>query len=309
MRAIYGAFALLLIGPVLCGQNTTGTQAVSTEPITGYCPKTHALELAPQATYWLEGSIGAIPVSMFLDRGGSGVVGLFYAKGGDWTPTYLGGEWGAAEIDLLGQTGNHSPLGRLKGQLTKDAFVGSWTPADSTRVEPVRLAVVPEPACDGKGPWKRFDDPKWPVTFSYPASWRVEKDDDALRLMCPDPRSMAYGDEVTIYQGTGEPGEPQELMHCAKAWKYGSSCDCGNENSPGCRIPAVTRQQSKTILNLDNHEWRVYCSDDGYVGQGDGKDRMVLLRNGWGEFIGAGAAADIVERLVSGTTARAASKP
>jgi hypothetical protein len=33
-----------------------------------------------------------------------------------------------------------------------------------------------------------------------------------------------------------------------------------------------------------NHEWRTYCSDGGYVGQGGGEDRVILLGNYWVEF-------------------------
>ena len=41
---------------------------------------------------------------MYLNRGGSGVVGLFYDTLGDWTPTYLGGEWKADAITLKAES-------------------------------------------------------------------------------------------------------------------------------------------------------------------------------------------------------------
>jgi hypothetical protein len=187
------------------------------------------------------------------------------------------------------------------------AFVGNWTPVGSDHADPVRLAAMKRPACDGHELWKRFDDPKWPVSFSYPSSWHIKEDGDALELICPDPEAMTVDDAgVTIYEGKGEPGGPEELVHCAKGWWQGPSCDDYDENSALFRVSIVSQQQGKTILNLDDHEWRVYCSDGGFVGHGDGADRVLLLHNYWIEFIGAGQPSEFVDRLVKSAYVRPA---
>jgi len=260
----------------------------------------------PQEEYWFEGTIRNTTVRMYLHRGGAGVVGLFYATDGDWTPTFLGGEWSANKITLSAESADQAPKGHLQGQLVNGAFIGSWTPDSSDHADPVRLAAIQKPACDGSGVWKRFDDPKWPVSFSYPASWHVKEDGKALQLICPDPEAMTLDGEVTIYEGKGEPVGPEELVHCAKGWRFGPSCDSHAENSDLFRVSIVSQQQGKAILNLDDREWRIYCFDGGYVGLGNGKDRVVLLHEYWIEFMGAGSASDIVDRLVKSAGARAA---
>jgi hypothetical protein len=305
MRSIPYAVALLLLNSAVFAQSDAGTKgSQDTEQQSGYCPRTHDLEAEPQEEHWFEGAVQNSTVRMYLHRGGAGVVGLFYTTNGDWTPTFLGGEWSANGIALSAEAADHAPKGHLQGQLVKGAFIGSWTPDSSDHADPVRLAAIQQPACDGSGVWKRFDNPKWPVSFSYPASWHIKEDDNALRLICPDPEEMAYGNEMAIYEGKGKPGGPWDLVQCAKGWRFGPSCD--DKDSDLFRVTKVSLQPGKTILSLD-HEWRVGCSDGGpYVGQGDGEDRAVLLRNYWIEFMGAGSASDIVDRLVKSARVRVA---
>jgi hypothetical protein len=304
MRAIACAIALLLLNPsILAQSDAAAKEPQDNELQSGYCPRTHDLEAEPQEEHWLEGAIRNNKVRMYLDRGGGGVVGLFYAPGGDWTPTFLGGEWGAKGIALLAEAADHAPKGHLQGHLVKGAFIGSWTPESSGHADPVRLAAIKQPACDGRGAWKRFDDPKWPVSFSYPASWHIKEDDDALRLICPDPEAMAYNGVVTIWEDKGKPGGPWDLVQCANGWQFGPKCD--DKESDLFRVTNASQQQGKTILSLD-HEWRVYCSDGGYVAQGDGEDQVVVLDGYWAEFMGAGAAYEIVDRLVKSASPRAA---
>ena len=62
--------------------------------------------------------------------------------------------------------------GLLKGNLTAHGFVGTWKSPDQHEVLAVLLKTVPAPDCDGKGAWRLFSDSRWPITFSYPASWR-----------------------------------------------------------------------------------------------------------------------------------------
>jgi hypothetical protein len=288
MRAIAFAAALIIVlHSVTFAQHNDGQ--------TGYCPQTHALGTAPTGRYWLEGSIDNKRVRMYLDRGGTGVVGLFYAPAGDWTPTFLGGEWSASGIALQAETGNGAPVGHLHMRFVKGTFVGSWTPNGSGHANPVRFASVPQPSCGGGGEWKQFDDRNWPMSFSYPAEWHIRKDGSALHLICPDPQAMASNSGVTIYSGRGEPIGPSKLVHCSDGWEYGPKCGAVHGHSDLFPISLISQQEGKTILNIER-EWRVYCSDGGYVGQGDGEDRVVLLDNDWIEFAGD---PDIVDRMVN----------
>jgi len=143
------------------------------------------------------------------------------------------------------------------------------------------------------------------VSFSYPASWHIKETGDALELVCPDPEAMAYDTAVTIYEGKGEgkPVGPSELVRCAKGWQFGPSCDDNHSDIFG--VSEVSQQPGRTVLDV-KHEWRVYCSDGGYVAQGDGDDKVVLLRNYWIEFGGAGQTSNIVDRLVKSAYVRVA---
>jgi hypothetical protein len=287
-------------------QSDTGKKAPQdTRLQSGYCPQTHDLEAAPKEEHWFEGGIGNNKVRMYLNRGGAGVVGSFYAIDSDWTPTFLGGEWSTDKITLLAESEEQAPKGKLQGQLVNGAFTGSWTPIGSDDVDPVRLALIQKPACDGRGVWKRFDDPKWPVSFSYPASWHIKREDDALLLVCPDPEVMTYNDQVTIYEGKGKPIGVWDLVECANGWMKGGKCSLNDGTPSAFAVSEVSRRPGKTVLNSED-EWRVECAIGGYVGLGNGEDRIVLMRDYWAEFIGAGSSMGIVDRLVKSAHLRAA---
>jgi hypothetical protein len=307
MRSIVFITALLLLNSVIFAQSDAPSKLDRDVELgeATYCPRTHVLKGSPEEEYWLEGTIRKSTVRMYLHRAGADVVGLFYATDGDWTPTFLGGEWSAKGITLLGESADEALKGRLLGQLVNGAFIGSWTPDSGDHADPVRLIAMKTPTCDGSGVWKRFDDPKWPVSFSYPASWHIKENDHALELICPDPEVMTYDARVTIYEGKGKgkPVGPWELVHCAKGWQFGPSCE--DDRSDIFGVSEVSHQLGKTILDITN-EWRVYCSDGGYRGQGDGENRAVLLHDSWIEFIGAGQTSDIVDRLVKSARVRAA---
>jgi hypothetical protein len=303
MRSIACAIALQLLNSAVFAQSNAAqnmAKDIEHEPTTS-CPRTHVLGDGPQEEYWLEGTIRDKAVRMYFHRGGAGVIGLFYATDGDWTPTFLGGEWSADKITLSGESANQAPMGRMEVQLVNGAFIGSWTPDSSQHADPVRFAATQKPACDGSGVWKRFDDPKWPTAFSYPASWHIKENGDALQLICPDPEAMAYDNEVTIYEGKGSPVGPWKLVHSAKGWRHG--LDEGN--SASFSVLEVSQPLGKTILNIES-VWHVYCSDGGYIGLGGGEDRVVLLRDYWIEIMGAGSASDIVDRLAKSACVRAA---
>jgi hypothetical protein len=308
MRSFASAVALMFLSPAIFAESGTAPNVgQDTELPSDICPHTHELENVVPEEHWFEGKLGKSHVKVYLQRGGAGVVGLFYANDGAWTPTFLGGEWKDNKITLSAESAEHAPRGQLQGELLSGVFTGTWIPDSSDGAETVRLSAVQKPGCDGSGVWKRFDDPKWPVSFSYPASWRIREVTETpqrIQLTCPDPEEMTYNAGVTIYEGKGEPGGPWELVHCANEWRFGSSCAKSHENTASLSVSTVRQQPDETILNIDS-EWRVYCSDGGYIGLGDGEDRVVLLPNFWVEFMGAGGASEIVDRLVKSADVRA----
>lgn len=269
-----------------------------------YCPKTWVLpDLGPKEEYWLKGAFGRRPVRMYLGRDKQGMVGVLYYRKGDWTPIVLGGESSHGVVRLAGRTGGKSLVVRIEGKLTKTALAGHWSSVNGDHGS-FRLAIVPRIRCDGTGPWKRFESRKWKIGFSYPASWHLSEFHDSagsiLRLVCPDPKEMAYGREIDIAEGSGRDfsnsaGLP---VRCPEGWRYGSDCTCKDPGMPGCAVPGVTHRQGMTILNMDAQVWRTYCHSGGYVGLGDGADRMVLLPGGWIEIWGEYPEAKVIGQMV-----------
>ena len=165
-------------------------------------------------------------------------------------------------------------------------------------IEPAKLSTIPKPDCDGKGPWKRLDDPKWPISFSYPANWLLHVSSDGISLICPNPQEIAAESEVDIYQGEGSPDGPTHLFQCGAGWKYGDNCGCEQEDSLSCHPAKISRQKDKTILDVSDREWRIYCRDGGKVAEGDGVDEIVLLHNSWLEAVSQIGTSDIIDRLI-----------
>jgi len=316
MRIVVNLLALFLCVLTASAQTAPSNEPTETKDVqSGFCPSTHNLELAPSAQYWLEGVIGSKTVKMYLNRGGSGIVGLFYEPNGDWKPVLLGGMWKHSGIDLSAgyDTADYhslNPIGRLQGQLTDNVFLGLWTPTGSDHIEPVRLSVVPATGCEGNGAWKRFSSQKWPFSFSYPASWHlVEEHDgpgDYIRLICPDPEEMAYNNDVTIEEGIGQPSNETGLVQCDKSWRVDAECGEDIKDSLYSHIPAQSVRHGMIILDISDHEWRAYCRNWGYVGQTEGTDRVVLLQNGWIKITRVGDNSDLVGRIVDKVRAHTA---
>lgn len=275
---------------------------------TGYCPQTHQLEAEPSQQFFLDGAIGRRTVRMYLDRGGPGIVGLFYySDGRDWTPTVLGGDWAeTGKIDMTDRTEIRAGTGRMQGELADGHFTGSWTLLGTGNVEAVKLSTIPKPDCDGKGPWKRFDDPKWPISFAYPASWLLHVSADSIALICPNPEEIASGGEVDIYEGEGSPDGPTQLFQCGNSWKFGEDCGCEHEKGLHCQPAKIRHQKHGTILDVSDREWRIYCRDGGYAAAGDGTDRIVLLHDSWTEITGQVGPSAIIDRLIETLKPRSA---
>jgi hypothetical protein len=306
MRDNFGITLLLMWSICASAQNANTPELTSAKDLqTGYCPQTHQLEAAPSQKFFLEGTIGKRRVRMYLDRGGSGVVGLFFDIGGNWETTLLGGTWDEGHIEASNATELHPATGHLVVSLDNNHLTGSWTSSKSGQAEPVELATVDEPSCDGKEAWKRFDNPDWPVTFSYPSSWHAEiSEDDSVVLTCPNPAEIAFDQHITIYHGSGAPQRPTNLMQCGRSWIYGDQCRCDEQDSHRCPTAKVSRVNSATVLDVSEREHRIYCLNGGYVSAGDGEDRVILLGDQWIEINAPANSSEIIKRIAGSLTRR-----
>lgn len=267
-----------------------------------YCPWTHALDADGRSEeHWFEGETRAGTMRMYLDRGGVGVVGLFYWAVGDWKPVFLGGVWRGEHYELAAETLEEElpkpkPAGHLEGRMVSGDFVGSWTAEGAKQSEPLRLREVQKPGCEGRGAWKEFKDPAWSFSFSYPAEWHLKREEDSVELTCPDPEAMTEGRTIRILQGIGESRNLIGLERCGGVWK--KDCECDENNHVFYCVPQATRLNGMTMLNLDGQEWRVYCRDGGYVGQGEGTMRVLFAGERWVELIGLLPSEELMERLL-----------
>ena len=86
-----------------------------------------------------------------------------------------------------------------------DYVTGTRQLADG-RIEPFVFTIVPETACDGAGEWRTFSDPDWPITFDYPASWKLTADHDDVNIECPSVTRLAMGGAyLTFERGQFQP--------------------------------------------------------------------------------------------------------
>jgi hypothetical protein len=242
---------------------------------------------------------------MYLDRGGSGVVGLFFDTAGNWDTTLLGGTWTDGKIDLSDATDLHPATGYLVASLADHRLTGTWTAGDWNQSEAVELVTIPEPACDGKETWKRLEDPDWPLTFSYPASWHLKRSHDgSVILTCPDPAQIAFDQHIILYHGTGTPSGPTHVVACGRSWMYGDRCDCNQQNVQACSTAKVSGTSTRIILDASDQEWRVYCLDGGYIAAGEGEDRIILVRDQWVEITAPGDSSKIINRMAASVAPR-----
>jgi len=304
MRSILG-ISLLLLETVLASAQIAGSPTPF-EPKnlqTAYCPQTHQLEAEPSQKFFLDGAIGKRHVRMYLDRGGAGVVGLFFDIGANWEVTLLGGTRNNDVIDASDAADDHPATAHLNASLAADHLTGTWTPSGSNQPEPAELAVIPEPRCDGKEAWKRFKNPDWPVTLSYPSSWHLEQSDDgSIILACPNPAAIAFGEQISIHHGTGAPGGPTHMVQCGKSWIYGDSCDCSAIGSHACPEAKISILNSTNVLDVSEQEHRIYCRNGGYVAAGEGQDRIILLGDRWLEINAPADSSEIINRIAASLT-------
>jgi hypothetical protein len=265
----------------------------------GYCPRTAELNAAQQEKYWFEGMLGKKHVRMYLNRGGGGVVGVYYDTA-DWVPVFLGGKWISGEpagVELTALSGRDRTVGILKAKITANGLAGSWTGAQA-EAEEFQLRSETQPKCDGSEKWKSFSDGRWPITFSYPGTWHASVNGDSMTLTCPDASSMAYdGWEISVRQGGDAENETTDFVQCQDKWIYGYGCKCG-ANLDGCKNAVLSERGGITELRANQIDWKMYCRDGGYVGSGTGDRRVLTFGDTWIVVEAEGQPAELVERLV-----------
>lgn len=271
------------------------------------CPSTPALGNENYKKYWLEGTVGSKRVRMYLEAGGEAAIGVLY-RTDDWNPLMLGGQRGKNDnFQLTDKTEGSLGTGSLKGQLTVYGLTGTWIALKTGNKSAIRLKFTPEPRCElGSGPWREFDDPRWPITFSYPALWHIEVHESGISITCPDPSLMAYdGFDISFTQGKWTVVEDREInfTRCGNKW-YGPTCECSDLTGLFCEDAALVKEQSgMRIIFGTRQEWRGYCRGGGYVGSADGQRRVFLMDDKWIEIVGQGPPHMLIDRIV-GTVKR-----
>jgi len=206
-------------------------------------------------------------------------------------PLALDGDWtGPGRLALAeGDPKDDGPKPRFDLEVTRSGATGTWTSPDGETV-PVRLRRVPKPA-----PFKsairqprRFDDPRWPVTLTYPAGWRLDVSDSELRLRSPDPFDVLFENELSCTQGTGVPAvpEPDEppvefvwpFFRGRSGWLVNVS-GYGECEDDRCE-PAKVEQSRGASIVRGNSGYRSY-GPWGYMGAADRESHLILAGDRW----------------------------
>src|SRR5581483_1415477 len=284
------------------------------DTLPSYCPQTARLSENPTdhwTDHWFEGRIGPKLVRMYMRGGGSEVVGLYYDVA-DWKPILLGGKWtdkGNVQVTISLPDPNIVAIGTLNGRIGPSGeLVGTWTTSSENDggQQSVAMRQVPQPSCSGSGAWQKFSNPRVPITFSYPASWHVKiaepdipnsEGDKGIVLTCPDPMSLAYSWEIDFSpeEMRGDGNVDDFIQFDEGPWVYG----CDSDSRDLCRKPVVTRRAGITTYRADEIEFRTYCLDTGYVGQGEGHRFLLSFDDKWMQFYGSGPPSEIMDRILA----------
>jgi hypothetical protein len=148
----------------------------------------------------------------------------------------------------------------------------------------VSLRIVPATDCSGKGAWRTFDSPRWPITFDYPASWPLAENGNHIVVGCPDAARVAWGGAAISFQL----GQGRENVVAADGragtridwfisfgndqWLFGNTCDERPPDDLGifCHVARQSTWRGMTVLQGSPGEHRLYRPGRGYVGQGGG---------------------------------------
>ena len=213
----------------------------------------------------------------------NGVSGLFFFPR-RWSPLQRGTE---AALSMIGSL---TPDCQLQ---LEDASGGVWrlrfvgenrldgtverSPGDTA---PVSLTFAPPKDCSGRGPWRKFSSADWPVTFEYPASWRLAESEDGIVIECPDAGNLAWGGSaIRLRAGRGreavvtEEGDHGTTVGTFVSFRPGEwlagECRDGDEHTLFCNPARKSVWRGMTVLQGSGGENRHYrAGGGGYVGQG-----------------------------------------
>ena len=171
------------------------------------------------------------------------------------------------------------------------------------------LRVVPATDCSASGAWRTYSSPRWPITFDYPASWRLaeaEDEDDEIIIACPSAEQLAWGGaSLSLKLGSGREQVVTDdgrsgtrigpfVTFGNDEWLVGQACE---EVGPGiyCRPARRSVWRGMTVLQGSAGEDRRYRAGGGsYVGQGSGiMSYVFLLGDVWVEIESADTPASI----------------
>ena len=154
----------------------------------------------------------------------------------------------------------------------------------------VSLRKISALDCSGRGAWRTFKSPAWPITFDYPASWRLVESGNDILLDCPDARSLALGgQEIWFRRGQGREDSVANngrrvtridgfVSFENNQWLAGDTCeDRPDDLGLSCEVARQSRWRGMTVLQGLTGEHRLYRVGHGYIGQGGGMTRYAFL--------------------------------
>jgi hypothetical protein len=245
---------------------------------------------------WLEGTVGSAAVRAYVGDAGypkeDGLWGMYYYTK-YWLPLTLEGGWTSpGQVRLTeGDPGNARAKPRFDLKMSQSPLVeGTWTSADGQQVLPVKLRRVPKPP-----PFevairraRRFEHPKWPITLSYPAGWRLDASDGKLTLRSPDPEDMLFRNELDCVRGTGLPAPPRSgeppvefewpFFRGESGWLAGTGLS-GECESDTCK-PPESRQAGAGVFMKASMAYRSH-GPWGYWGLAEASAYLVVVDDEW----------------------------
>jgi len=204
-----------------------------------------------------------------------------------------------ADVDCDVQlTGDEDPDGSVwQVRIVEDSrvHITGTRRLSERRTEPVAFNVVFETRCDGDGEWRTFRAPDWPITFEYPASWKLTADQDDVNIECPSVSRLAIGGSFLTFErgrfppSVTKPGaeideefnEPYWFFkRPGDAWRVkDGGCDPQAPRVPpdGCAPARMSERNGLTVLQGAAGEHRLYRPGVGYLGQGGGIMRYLWV--------------------------------
>ena len=274
------------------------------------CPREPELEDRGFTQRWFEGTIGGKRVRMYVAHDTKSAVGIFFYWR-EYEPIILGGTFRNGRIEMeqnYAGTKQEWPSARFTGRMTPGGLTGVWAPLSQNSKARVRLASIKEPSCDVEGPMRVFRDPRWPIVFSYPESWKVDVTSKKIFLSCPDPALLADGKMgMSLELHAGPPGGEQ-YRQSGSQWKYLAEPFCDTEDERPCPVAKVAERDGITVLGPNEFLFRMYCAKQGYAGQAEGLDGQFVGNGWWIELNATGEALDLLRHIVATARRRVPAK-